>query len=92
MGNNQVLITVVYILVFIAIFYFLLIRPQQKQRKQRNEMMSQLNVGDKIYTAGGILGTITMMKEDTIWIKVADKVEIQILKSSIGGLQSENRK
>ena len=92
MGNNQILITVVYILVFIAIFYFLLIRPQQKQRKQRNEMMSQLNVGDKIYTAGGILGTITMMKEDTIWIKVAEKVEIQILKSSIGGLQSENRK
>lgn len=88
---NQTTFTIVYILIFIAIFYFLLIRPQQKQRKQRNEMMSQLNVGDKIYTAGGILGTITMLKEDTLWIRVADKVEIQILKSSVGGLQGDDK-
>lgn len=88
---NNTLFTIVYILIFIAIFYFLLIRPQQKQRKKRNEMMSQLNVGDRIYTAGGILGTITMLKEDTLWIKVADKVEIQILKSSVGGLQGEEQ-
>lgn len=89
---NNTVFTIGYILVFIAIFYFLLIRPQQKQRKQRNEMMSGLNVGDKIYTAGGILGTITMLKEDTLWVKVADKVEIQILKSSVGGLQGDDRK
>jgi preprotein translocase subunit YajC len=89
---NNTVFTIAYILVFIAIFYFLLIRPQQKQRKQRNEMMSNLNVGDKIYTAGGILGTITMLKEETLWVKVADKVEIQILKSSVGGLQSDDRK
>ncbi len=88
---NNTLFTIAYILIFIAIFYFLLIRPQQKQRKKRNEMMSQLNVGDRIYTAGGILGTITMLKEDTLWIKVADKVEIQILKSSVGGLQGEEQ-
>lgn len=88
---NNTVFTIGYILVFIAIFYFLLIRPQQKQRKQRNEMMSNLNVGDKIYTAGGILGTITMLKEDTLWVKVADKVEIQILKSSVGGLQNEDK-
>ncbi len=86
---NQTTFTIVYILIFIAIFYFLLIRPQQKQRKKRNEMMSNLNVGDQIYTAGGILGTITMIKEETIWLKVADKVEIQVLKSSVGGLKGE---
>lgn len=86
---NQTTFTIVYILIFIAIFYFLLIRPQQKQRKKRNEMMSGLNVGDKVYTAGGILGTITMLKEETVWLKVADKVEIQVLKSSIGGVQGD---
>lgn len=86
---NQTTFTIVYILIFIAIFYFLLIRPQQKQRKKRNEMMSSLNVGDQIYTAGGILGTITMIKEETIWLKVADKVEIQVLKSSVGGLKGD---
>ena len=92
MQNNQLLTMVIYILVFIAIFYFLLIRPQQKQRKQRNEMMSSLNVGDKIYTAGGIFGTITAMKEDIVTIKIAEKVEIQILRNSIGGLQGEFKK
>ena len=92
MQNNQLLTMVMYILVFIAIFYFLLIRPQQKQRKQRNEMMSSLNVGDKIYTAGGIFGTITAMKEDIVTIKIAEKVEIQILRNSIGGLQGEFKK
>ena len=86
---NQTTFTIVYILIFIAIFYFLLIRPQQKQRKQRNEMMAGLNVGDKIYTAGGILCTITMIKEETVWLKVADKVEIQVLKSSVGGLKGD---
>lgn len=86
---NSTTFTIVYILIFIAIFYFLLIRPQQKQRKQRNEMMAGLNVGDKIYTAGGILGTITMIKEETVWLKVADKVEIQVLKSSVGGLKGD---
>ena len=92
MQNNQLLTMVIYILVFIAIFYFLLIRPQQKQRKQRNEMMSSLNVGDKIYTAGGIFGTITAMKEDIVTIKIAEIVEIQILRNSIGGLQGEFKK
>lgn len=92
MQNNQLLTMVIYILVFIAIFYFLLIRPQQKQRKQRNEMMSSLNVGDKIYTAGGIFGTITAMKEDIVTIKIAEKVEIQVLRNSIGGLQGEFKK
>ena len=92
MQNNQLLTMVIYILVFIAIFYFLLIRPQQKQRKQRNEMMSSLNIGDKIYTAGGIFGTITAMKEDIVTIKIAEKVEIQVLRNSIGGLQGEFKK
>jgi preprotein translocase subunit YajC len=78
--------TIIYILIFIAIFYFLLIRPQSKQKKQRDDMMSNLSVNDRIYTTGGILGTITMIKEDSVWIRVADKVEIQVLKGSIAGV------
>ncbi len=78
--------TIIYILIFIAIFYFLLIRPQSKAKKERNDMMSNLSVNDRIYTQGGILGTVTMIKEDSIWIRVADKVEIQVLKSAIAGV------
>ncbi|MDD2568044.1 MAG: preprotein translocase subunit YajC [Clostridia bacterium] len=89
---DQQLFSILYIAVFILIFYFLLIRPQQKNRKKRQELLGSLNVNDRVYTAGGILGTITMVKEDSVWLKVADKVEIQVLKTGIGGLQSEENK
>ena len=78
-----------WLVLMVAIFYFLLIRPQQKQKKQRNAMMDSLNVGDDIYTAGGILGTITRIKEQTIWLRISDKCEIELLKSSIGGLKAK---
>jgi preprotein translocase subunit YajC len=81
---------IVYIAFFIGIFYFLLIRPQKKQKQQRGDMMSRLQVNDEIYTVGGILGTITRIKENTIWLRVSDKVEIEVLKSSIGGLKIKN--
>ena len=61
--------SILYIAVFILIFYFLLIRPQQKNRKKRQELLGSLNVNDRVYTAGGIMGTITMVKEDSVWMK-----------------------
>lgn len=79
-----------YMVFLVAIFYFLLIRPQQKQKKQRVAMMDSLSVGDDIYTAGGILGTITRIKEQTIWLRISDKCEIELLKTSIGGLKAKD--
>lgn len=87
-GGNSMLITVGYIVFIVAIFYFLLIRPQKKQKKERNDMMSKLSVGDEIYTAGGILGTITRIKENTVWLRISEKCEIELLKSSIGGINT----
>ena len=79
--------TIIYVVFIIALFYFMLIRPQSKQRKERTDMLSNIKVGDDIYTIGGILGEITRIKEKTVWLRVSDKVEIEVLKSSIGGLQ-----
>lgn len=84
MGNYG---TIIYIVFILALFYFMLIRPQSKQRKERNNLLSNIKVGDDIYTIGGILGEVTRIKEKTIWLRVSDKVEIEILKSSIGGIQ-----
>lgn len=84
------LMTIGYVVFLAAIFYFLLIRPQQKQKKQRSSMMESLNVGDEIYTAGGILGTITRMKDQTIWLRISEKCEIELLKTSIGGLKAKD--
>ena len=79
------MVTIVYIIFIVAMFYFILIRPQRKQKRERTSMMESLSVGDEIYTAGGILGTITRIKEHTIWLRISEKCEIELLKSSIGG-------
>ncbi len=66
-----------------GVFYFLLIRPQQKQRQQHEQKVNSLKKGDQIIGAGGIYGTIIGVKDDKAVIKVADNVKIEILKSSI---------
>lgn len=82
--------TIGYIVFIAAIFYFLLIRPQKKQKKERTNMMSSLSVGDEIFTAGGILGTITRIKEHTVWLRISEKCEIELLKTSIGGINTNH--
>ncbi len=69
-----------------VVFYFMLWRPQQKQQKQRKEMLDSLKKGDRIVTIGGIYGEITALKEDYVTIKVADKVEIKVSRSGINSV------
>lgn len=65
------------VLIF-AIFYFLIIRPQQKRQKELRAMLSALGKGDKVVTNSGIHGTIFKLGEDTITVEIADKVRIQM--------------
>jgi len=84
--------TVVYFIFIFGIFYLVLIRPQQKRQKQHKQMVENLKVNDEIITAGGIFGTITRIKDNSVWLKVADKVEIEVLKSSISTVQGNQKK
>ncbi len=71
-------------LIFIGIiFYFLLIRPQQKQRKEHQKLIESLKTGDNIITNAGIHGRITNVKEKTVIVKVDDNVKIEFDKASI---------
>jgi len=73
--------------IFIGIFYFLLIRPQQKKNKQVNEMRNNLQVGDNVVTIGGIHGKIIKTKDDVLTIEIgSDKVKLQIAKWAIGNV------
>ncbi|HHY14214.1 MAG TPA: preprotein translocase subunit YajC [Thermoanaerobacterales bacterium] len=67
-----------------VIFYFLVIRPQQKRDKERKEMLDSLKVGDKIVTIGGIYGKILDLKDDAVTLEIADKVRIKVTRSAIG--------
>ncbi|NLM55761.1 MAG: preprotein translocase subunit YajC [Firmicutes bacterium] len=75
-------------IVVLVVFYFMLIRPQQKQQKQRKAMLDALKKGDRIVTIGGIYGEITALKEDYVTVKVADKVEIKVSRSGINSVLS----
>jgi len=66
-----------------VIFYFLLIRPQQKRQKEHKELLANLKRGDDIITAGGVMGRITAVAETFITIEVAEKVRIKIARGQV---------
>jgi preprotein translocase subunit YajC len=70
----------------IIIFYFLLIRPQQKRQKEHQRLLSSLKTGDRVVTSGGIHGLIANVKESTVLLKVADNVKIEVDKSAISNV------
>ena len=72
----------------IAVFYFLLIRPQQKKQKTRNAMLSALKKGDKIVTIGGLHGTIMEITDDTVVLRVNDVTKMTFDRSSISHVVS----
>ncbi len=73
------------ILMFV-IFYFLLIRPQQKKSKEHREMISNIKKGDRVVTSGGIYGDVTHVGETTMTLKIADKVRIKLARSNVATL------
>jgi len=82
----------IWLVVFFAIIYFIIIRPQNKQQKARREMLDSLRVKDKVITIGGIHGTITKINEDTVMIKVADGVEIEFLRQAVQSIENRDYK
>ncbi|MGE4293808.1 MAG: preprotein translocase subunit YajC [Desulfovibrio sp.] len=68
-----------------AIFYFLLIRPQQKKAKQHKEMLAAMKVGDKVMTGGGFYGRITEIDQDILTVEIAENVRVKINRGYIAG-------
>lgn len=74
------------IVLMFVIFYFLLIRPQQKRTKEHREMIANLKKGDRIVTSGGIFGRITGMDEGTLTVEIADKVRVKLARGNVATL------
>jgi preprotein translocase subunit YajC len=77
------LASILPLLILFAIFYFLVILPQQRQAKKHKEMVEALKKGDKIVTAGGIIAEVIKNEEDFIKAKINDNVEVKITKDAI---------
>lgn len=82
------MIGILYIVGLFALLWFLLIRPQQKRQKQHQEMIRSLKVNDEVITIGGIYGTIVKIKEDSLILRVADNVRIEVIKNAISQVRS----
>ena len=78
-GVGQIIILVV----FVGVFYFLLIRPQQKRTKDQQAMLSRLTAGDEVVTSGGILGRITEVNDTFVTLEIAEGVRIKVQKTQI---------
>ena len=77
------------IILMFVIFYFLLIRPQQKKAKTHQEMINNLKKGDRVITSGGIYGRITSLDDQSATVEIADKVRIKITRGSVASLAQE---
>jgi preprotein translocase subunit YajC len=79
-------------LLIIAVFYVLLIRPQQKRQRELQQTISQLKIGDRIVTTGGIIGVITTIRDTSFLIRSADKSILEIARSAVAGVDEEEKK
>lgn len=83
-------VLLVYLAIFIAIVWFLVLRPQKAIRRQQTDMLSRLGVGDEVVTAGGIYGTVSELEEgDTLLLEIAEDTEIRVAKSSIARIVTD---
>ncbi|CAN5233755.1 preprotein translocase subunit YajC [soil metagenome] len=77
------IMSIVLLVGFVLIFYFLLWRPQSKRAKEQRNLLSSLAVGDEVVTSGGILGKINQVNDDFVVLAIADNVEIKVQKGSV---------
>jgi preprotein translocase subunit YajC len=90
-GGGNPLMSFLPFIAIIAIFYFLIIRPQSKKRKETEKMLSTLKKGDKVVTIGGLHGTIQSVKETTVIIKADDNVKLEFLRSAVSSITAASK-
>lgn len=85
-GQNQnPIMAFLPLILLIVIFYFMLIRPQQKRAKEHRMMLSELKSGDKVFTIGGIRGTVVAVDDSKVILRVSDNTRISFNKSAVAG-------
>ena len=81
--------SMLYIIMLVAVFWFLLIRPQQAQAKKRAEMLTALKTGDKVVTIGGICGKVAQITDNKIFVEVSDGIVVEFLRNAISTVEVE---
>lgn len=85
-GGGSLISTLIMFGAIFLIFYFMIIRPQQKRAKEREKMLSAMDKGDKVVTSGGLHGTIAGLDDKTVLLQVADNVKMKFERSAIASI------
>ncbi|MGD2044784.1 MAG: preprotein translocase subunit YajC [Gemmatimonadota bacterium] len=85
-GGNAGAIFIFQMVLIVAIFYFLLLRPQAKQRQKHEEMLSNVTKGDEIVTNGGIIGKVVHMQEDRLTLRTGENTRVTVDRNRIAGV------
>jgi preprotein translocase subunit YajC len=83
-GGGSAMVQVAFFAAIFAIFYFLLIRPQQKQRRERELLLTKVKAGDRVVMTSGLHGTVVKLSEHSVTIKAADQVRLEFDRTAIG--------
>lgn len=82
-GGNATFVFLIQMVAIFGIFYFLLIRPQRKEQKRHQTMVSALKKGDEVVTAGGVIGTVVFAEQDRVTIRTAETTKLVVEKGRI---------
>ncbi|GAB6072820.1 hypothetical protein JCM14244_11970 [Venenivibrio stagnispumantis] len=88
-GAESLISAVVWMVMLIGIFYFLIYRPQQQQRKKHEEFLKNLKKGDKVVTSGGIIGEVKAVDEKTVTLKLCEGCLVKFVKVAIANYYQE---
>jgi preprotein translocase subunit YajC len=85
-GGGGIYSTLIMFAMIIGIFYFLIIRPQQKRQKERQKLLDSVQKGDKVITVGGVHGVVEGVEDKTLLVKIADNVKVKFERSAISSV------
>lgn len=88
-GGADMIVSMLPIVAIVAIFYFLLIRPQSKRAKEHKAMLEAVRRGDKIVSNGGLMGTVTKVDDDVLTVEIAKDIKVQVVRGMIAEVRSK---
>ena len=91
-GGGSILGALAPFLLIFGVFYFLIIVPQRKRQKALQEMIAALKAGDRIITTGGIIATVTAVRDKSLLVRTADKSILEVTRASVAGMHGEEEK
>ncbi len=91
-GSGNMLNMMMPMVLIFGIMYFMLIRPQQRKEKERRELINNLKTGSRVLFSGGILGTVTNVKDSTFIVKIADNVKVEIARGAVSRVLEKGEK